>query len=81
MGVVNIKSEAQVMKGPAQQLVHLNAKAAQWVSSAVGNHPYTALGIYPFDEYSFNNGHEPKDGRHDFGKYEKRMRTRMKSSH
>ena len=41
------------------------------------NHPYTALGIYPFDEYNFN---EPKNGMYDFGKFEMRMRTKMKSS-
>lgn len=44
------------------------------------NHPYTALGIYPFDEYDFSNANEYKDGLNGFGKFDLRMRTRMKSS-
>ena len=67
--------------GQIKRHMNLHSRPANLqANGGISNHPYTALGIYPFDGYDFSNGQEYKDGMNDFGKFDLRMRTRMKSS-
>ena len=63
------------------RFMNTSGKTANSLHGGINNQPYTALGIIPFDGYEFNNGQEYKDSLNDFGKFDLRMRTRMKSSH